>query len=68
MGGGSNPVKITGLIPDGVVHSESILVLINAIYFKGLWENEPEFHEVKGRKATVDVMYTEAMFRTCRSD
>lgn len=68
--------KIRDLIPDGVVHSETLLVLINAIYFKGVWENEfnpdatskQEFHETKSKTTTVDMMHKEARFRTCRCD
>jgi serpin B len=30
--------KITDLLPDGSIHSETRLVLVNAIYFKGRWD------------------------------
>ncbi|XP_032007988.1 serpin B3 isoform X2 [Hylobates moloch] len=32
--------KIKNLIPDGIIDNITILVLVNAIYFKGQWENE----------------------------
>lgn len=68
--------KISDLIPEGIVHAGTLLVLVNAIYFKGLWENEfslnatskQEFHESNSKTTTVDMMHRNAGFKMCHCD
>lgn len=36
----SSPGKIKDLLVEGMVDDSSRLVVVNAIYFKGLWENK----------------------------
>ncbi|KAM9324712.1 antithrombin-III [Gastrophryne carolinensis] len=64
--------RITDVIPDGAITEDTILVLVNAIYFKGLWKlmfdsyntRLDEFH-VPGRSeiCQVPTMYQENTFR-----
>ncbi|XP_056388021.1 antithrombin-III isoform X2 [Hyla sarda] len=64
--------KITEVIPEGSITEDTILVLVNVIYFKGLWKSkfdamntaQADFH-VPGRNEPCDVptMYQEGKFR-----
>ncbi|XP_055686535.1 serine protease inhibitor 42Dd-like isoform X10 [Lutzomyia longipalpis] len=63
--------KIKDLIPADALNEDTRMVLVNAIYFKGLWENKfkPEdtkkmpFHVTKTSEVDVDMMYTKANFK-----
>lgn len=46
-----SPGKITELLASGVLDSSTVLVLINAIYFKGNWDKQFEL------EATVDAQF-----------
>ncbi|XP_040262663.1 antithrombin-III isoform X2 [Bufo bufo] len=63
--------KITDVIPEGAITEDTILILVNVIYFKGLWKSKfesintdhAEFH-VPGRREPCEVptMYQESKF------
>uniref|UniRef100_A0A6B2EHF1 Putative serine protease inhibitor 4 n=1 Tax=Phlebotomus kandelakii TaxID=1109342 RepID=A0A6B2EHF1_9DIPT len=63
--------KIKDLIPADALDSDTRMVLVNAIYFKGLWENKfkPEntkklpFWTSKDKSVDVEMMYTKADFK-----
>ena len=63
--------KIKELIPPNGVNPETVLVLTNAIYFKGEWKNKFEkqftkrtdFHISAKDKVEVDMMLTENMYK-----
>ncbi|KAH6925768.1 hypothetical protein HPB50_009826 [Hyalomma asiaticum] len=63
--------KIRELLPFGEVDSDCVLILVNAIYFKGLWEEQfkpeattlKEFHVSKGAAKKVHMMYKQAEFK-----
>nr|XP_055148035.1 serpin B3 [Symphalangus syndactylus] len=42
--------KIKNLIPDGAIGNDTTLVLVNAIYFKGQWENKFKKENTKEEK------------------
>ncbi|XP_071985122.1 antithrombin-III-like [Engystomops pustulosus] len=64
--------KITNVIPQGAITENTILVLVNVIYFKGLWKSKfdpintlkADFH-IPGRDEPCEVptMYQEGKFR-----
>lgn len=64
--------RITNVIPEGAITEDTILVLVNVIYFKGLWKSKfdslntetADFH-VPGRDEPCDIptMYQESKFR-----
>jgi serpin B len=63
--------KIKDLIPQGGLSSETVLVITNAIYFKGVWETqfgkkdtkEANFTISKTEKVKVPMMYLKEAFR-----
>jgi serpin B len=68
--------KITGLIPDGGVTSATSMVLANAVYFMGDWENpfdekatvRAEFFITPAKKAEVPMMKQTNHFRYAEYD
>ncbi|XP_053549253.1 antithrombin-III [Bombina bombina] len=62
--------RITNVIPEGAITEDTTLVLVNTIYFKGLWKskfqqentNLEQFHR-KEKPCTVPTMYQEGLFR-----
>ncbi|TWW58373.1 Antithrombin-III [Takifugu flavidus] len=62
---------IQDTLPPGVLDSNTVLVLVNTIYFKGHWKNKfdkdnvygSEFHSSQTRSCSVNMMYQEARFR-----
>ena len=62
--------KIKDLLPDGSVNSNTRVVLVNAIYFKGDWKNkfdpkltkELDFNVDKDTKVKVPMMFQEAKY------
>ncbi|CAG9829941.1 unnamed protein product [Diabrotica balteata] len=62
---------IKDLIPPGTIDSSTNLVLVNAAYFKGLWENKfpPEytkqevFYVSPSKQIMVDMMHVEGTFK-----
>ncbi|XP_006115619.1 serpin B10 isoform X2 [Pelodiscus sinensis] len=65
--------KIQNLLPKGAVHANTVLVLVNAIYFKGKWkkrflnENTSEhlFRLSKTKTKLVQMMHLQDTFSTC---
>lgn len=63
--------KIKDLLPNGVVDSDTALVLVNAIYFKGLWNKQfnpevtslQEFRTSKESSKQVHMMYKQSHFK-----
>lgn len=63
--------KIKDLLPNGVVSSDTALVVINAIYFKGLWKEQfnpkvtslQKFHTSKESAKDVHMMYKQSHFK-----
>lgn len=68
--------KICDLLPEGLLSPSTLLVLVNAVYFKGLWDQEfqerstykAEFHESRHKTKMTDMMHMESSFRMGRSD
>lgn len=65
--------KIKDLLPGGIIDSDTALVLVNAVYFKGAWKDQFDtfatslgnFHVSKGKVKTVDMMHNVARYRVC---
>lgn len=63
--------RIKDVIPQGAIDELTALVLVNTIYFKGLWKSKfsPEntrkepFHKVDGQSCLVPMMYQEGKFK-----
>lgn len=63
--------KITDLLPKGSVNPLTTLILVNAIYFKGLWKSQfntrstrrSDFHLDAKNKQEVDMMYQKGTYR-----
>ncbi|KAH7941227.1 hypothetical protein HPB49_011147 [Dermacentor silvarum] len=62
--------KIRDLLPPGCVDALTTLILVNAIYFKGLWKSQfnvnwtrrSDFHLNPNSKTSVDMMYQKSDF------
>ncbi|XP_054458131.1 antithrombin-III [Anoplopoma fimbria] len=62
---------IQDTLPAGALDSNTILVLVNTIYFKGQWKNKfdkenvyvSDFHVSESRTCSVNMMYQETKFR-----
>ncbi|CAN8000322.1 unnamed protein product [Ixodes hexagonus] len=63
--------KIKDLLAAGTVDASTSLVIVNAVYFKGLWHDQfdpkctsqQEFHEAAGRSKMVNMMHQKKRFR-----
>ncbi|KAJ8277750.1 hypothetical protein GJAV_G00079470 [Gymnothorax javanicus] len=63
--------RIQDTIPDGALDSNTVLVLVNTIYFKGQWKSKFDKEDVfkddfflsDSKTCTVSMMYQEAKFR-----
>ncbi|XP_068842642.1 antithrombin-III isoform X5 [Capricornis sumatraensis] len=63
--------RITDVIPPQAIDEFTVLVLVNTIYFKGLWKSKfsPEntkkelFYKADGESCSVPMMYQEGKFR-----
>ncbi|XP_021121059.1 antithrombin-III isoform X2 [Heterocephalus glaber] len=63
--------RITDVIPNGAIDEFTILVLVNTIYFKGLWKSRfsPEntreelFYKANGETCSASMMYQEGKFQ-----
>uniref|UniRef100_L7LTZ1 Putative tick salivary serpin n=1 Tax=Rhipicephalus pulchellus TaxID=72859 RepID=L7LTZ1_RHIPC len=68
--------KIRDLLPGGSVNDKTTLILINAIYFKGLWASQfrpqatrpSDFHLDSKNKNKVDMMFHKDGYSTARCD
>ncbi|XP_041646592.1 antithrombin-III [Cheilinus undulatus] len=62
---------IQDTLPEGALDSNTVLVLVNTIYFKGQWKNKfdtdlvytTDFHITDTRTCSVNMMYQETKFR-----
>ncbi|XP_061593276.1 antithrombin-III [Cololabis saira] len=62
---------IQDTLPAGALDSDTVLVLVNTIYFKGQWRNKfdkdnvfaSEFHVSESRTCQVNMMYQETKFK-----
>ncbi|XP_004626850.1 antithrombin-III [Octodon degus] len=63
--------RITNVIPQGTIDEFTVLVLVNTIYFKGLWKSkfspdntrEELFHKASEETCSASMMYQEGKFR-----
>ncbi|XP_004688553.1 PREDICTED: antithrombin-III [Condylura cristata] len=63
--------RITDVIPPDAINEFTVLVLVNTIYFKGLWKSKfsPEntrtelFYKTDGESCSASMMYQEGKFR-----
>ncbi|XP_072516801.1 antithrombin-III [Salminus brasiliensis] len=63
--------KINDTLPPGSIDATAVMVLVNAIYFKGQWKNKfdkkdvisSQFHVSSTKKCPVHMMYKEAKFQ-----
>lgn len=63
--------RITDVIPPNVINELTVLVLVNTIYFKGLWKSKfsPEntrkegFYKADGESCSTSMMFQEGKFR-----
>ncbi|XP_003474203.1 serpin B11 [Cavia porcellus] len=63
--------KITNLFEKGTIDPSSVMVLVNAIYFKGQWQNKFQesqtfkspFQLSEGKSVTVEMMYQTGTFK-----
>lgn len=65
--------KIKDLLKKGTVDASTALIIVNAVYFKGLWHDQfnskctskQEFHETADRSKMVAMMRLKKRFRMC---
>ncbi|XP_032173508.1 antithrombin-III [Mustela erminea] len=63
--------RITDVVPEDAINELTVLVLVNTIYFKGLWKSkfspentrEEPFHKANGESCLASMMYQEGKFR-----
>uniref|UniRef100_A0A8D2DL38 Antithrombin-III n=1 Tax=Sciurus vulgaris TaxID=55149 RepID=A0A8D2DL38_SCIVU len=63
--------RITDVIPSDAINELTVLVLVNTIYFKGLWKSkfsaentrEEPFYKADGKSCPASMMYQEGKFR-----
>ncbi|MBZ3872293.1 Roquin-1 [Sciurus carolinensis] len=63
--------RITDVIPSDAISELTVLVLVNTIYFKGLWKSkfsaentrEEPFYKADGKSCPASMMYQESKFR-----
>uniref|UniRef100_A0A8C2M0B8 Antithrombin-III n=1 Tax=Cricetulus griseus TaxID=10029 RepID=A0A8C2M0B8_CRIGR len=63
--------RIKDVIPQGAINELTALVLVNTIYFKGLWKSkfspentrEEKFYKADGQSCSVFMMYQEGKFK-----
>ncbi|KAK8762406.1 hypothetical protein V5799_026311 [Amblyomma americanum] len=68
--------KIKNLLPEGTLDASTVLILVNAIYFKGLWSSQfdpksthrSHFHLDSKNKKEVEMMYQQSDYKMSRSD
>jgi serpin B len=68
--------KIQHLIASGILRPDTVLVLTNAVYFKGCWEkpfpaartHEDDFHVADGRSVRVPLMHQTGRFGYAEDD